>query len=214
MDCCSQSRGINRLFNKRTAEAELRQYARRGLDRHAQRIVDALAARGITDQSVLEVGAGIGGLHTTLLQRGASNAIDVDIASAYIAAAQRLAEQNGLRDRVTYHEADFASIADSLPPADIVVMHRVVCCYPDMPALIRAAAEHANRLLALSFPQSAWYMRLARRVLNAGMWLQRSGYRFYVHNPQEIERVAVSAGLRPVQSIGTWPWQIALFERS
>ncbi len=153
MDCCSHSRGLNDLFDERTAQDELRQsLAAHGIDRHARRIVDALAARGVADASVLEIGGGIGGLHAELLRRGASRATDVDIASAYIAAAQSLAERLGLRERVEYRQADFASVAGDLAPADIVVMNRVVCCYPDMPALITAAAQHAGRLLAVSFP--------------------------------------------------------------
>jgi 2-polyprenyl-3-methyl-5-hydroxy-6-metoxy-1,4-benzoquinol methylase len=213
MDCCSHSRGLNDLFDERTAQDELRRYWRSGLDRHARRIVAALDARGVADASVLEIGGGIGGLHAELLRRGAAHATDVDIAAAYIAAAQSLAERLGLRERVEYRQADFASVAGDLAPADIVVMHRVICCYPDMPALITAAAQHTGRLLALSFPHHTWYMRLARRVLNAGMWLQRSGYRFYVHDPAALRRVAAAAGLRPVQEIASWPWRIALFER-
>ncbi|MFL5806711.1 MAG: class I SAM-dependent methyltransferase [Roseiflexaceae bacterium] len=213
MDCCAHLKGLNDVFDKRRAHEELRSYLRRGLDRHARRIVEALAARGLAGASVLEVGGGIGGLHVELLRRGAASAVDVDVAAAYIAVAQSLAERLGLRERVEYRQADFASAAAELPPADIVVMHRVVCCYPDMPTLIAAAVRHAGRLLALSFPHAAWYMRLGGRLINASLWLQRSDYRFYIHDPAAIRRVAAAAGLRPAQEIASWPWRIALFER-
>jgi magnesium-protoporphyrin O-methyltransferase len=159
------------------------------------------------------VGGGIGGLHIELLRGGAASATDVDVAAAYIAVAQSLAERLGLRERVEYRQADFASAADELPSADIVVLHRVVCCYPDMPTLIAAAAKHAGSLLALSFPHDTWYMRLGGRLINASLWLQRSDYRFYVHDPAAIRRVAATAGLRPLSQIASWPWRIALFER-
>ena len=77
----------------------------------------------------------------------------------------------------------------------------------------RYFASKEEFVLALSFPHAAWYMRLGRSIINAGMWLQRSGYRFYVHEPAAIRRVAADAGLRPVDQIASWPWRIALFER-
>lgn len=214
MDCCSHAKGLNQLFDERTAREDAEHYWRHGIDRHARRLADALLARGIAGASVLEVGGGIGGLHAELLRNGAARAIDVDIAAAYIAAAQGVAERLGLRERIEYHQADFASMADSLPAADVVVMHRVVCCYPDMPQLIGAAAQHAERLLALSFPRAAWYSQLARQAMNGMMRLQRSGYRFYVHSPAAISAVAASHGLRPARLIRSWPWDIALFERA
>jgi hypothetical protein len=50
-----------------------------------------------------------------------------------------------------------------------------------MPRLVTAAARHARRLMALSFPTGAWYMRAGEKVMNFVMWLTRSGFRFYVH---------------------------------
>ncbi|HLB46621.1 MAG TPA: hypothetical protein VJL59_06315, partial [Anaerolineales bacterium] len=95
-----------------------------------------------------------------------------------------------------------------------VILHRVFCCYPDMPRLVTAAAQHARRLMALSFPTGAWYMRAGEKVMNFVMWLTRSGFRFYVHPPEAILATAAAAGLRPVQQKASWPWQIVVFERA
>ena len=214
MNCCSTIHGLNRIFDERTARAEARRYWKKGLDRHARRIVAALLARGVAGATLLEVGGGIGGLHAELLKQGAARAIDVDISAAYLAAAQTIAERLGIRERVEYRQADFAGAAGDVPNADVVIMHRVICCYPDMPTLVGAAAQHAGRLLALSYPADAWYMRLGRRVLNAAMWLQRSGFRFYVHDPAAIRGAATDAGMVLVRHVDSWPWQIALFERA
>ena len=213
MDCCSTIRGLNRVFDERTARAEVRRYWKKGLDRHARRFVAALVARGVAGASLLEVGAGIGGLHAELLKSGAARATDVDVSAAYLAAARSVAERLGLGERVEYRQADFAGAADDLPVADVVIMHRVVCCYPDMPTLVGAAARHAERLLALSYPRDAWYMRLSQRVLNGLLWIQRSEFRFYVHDAAAIRAAASAAGLALVRQIDSWPWQVALFER-
>jgi magnesium-protoporphyrin O-methyltransferase len=213
MDCCSTARGLNAIFDERTARAEVKRYWRKGIDKHARRIVAALSARGVAGATLLEVGGGIGGLHAELLKLGAAHATDVDISAAYLAAAQSVAARLGLREQVDYRQADFASAADDVPGADVVIMHRVVCCYPDMPALVSAAAQHAGRLLALSYPHDAWYMRLAQRVLNAIQWLQRSDFRFYVHDAAAIRAAAAAAGHVLVGQVDSWPWRIALFQR-
>src|SRR5262249_9963862 len=133
MDCCSIMHGLNRMFDERTARAEVKRYWKKGIDKHARRIVAALSSRGVVGATLLDVGGGTGGLPADLLKQGAARAIDVDISAAYITAAQSVAERLGIRDRVEYHQADFASAAADLPSADVVIMHRVVCCYPDMP---------------------------------------------------------------------------------
>ena len=213
MDCCSQQRGLNEVFNDSLARDEVQRYLKSGLDKHARRLMEAVAARGVNGAELLEVGGGIGGLHIELLKRGAARAIDVDIASGYLAAAKNLSEQLSLRDRVDYRLADFAREAESVPHADIAILHRVVCCYPDMPTLVTAASQHARRTLALSFPQGVWYMRLFGKILNGWMWLLRSGFRFYVHPPEAIRSTAETAGLRVVAQRKSWPWQMLILER-
>ena len=214
MDCCKHTQGLNSVFNEQYARGEVKTYFKKGIDKHARAIADVVSARGVEGASLLEVGGGIGGLHLELLKRGASRATDVDVSSAYVAAAQSVAERVGVRDRVDYRVGDFVREAESVSEADVVILHRVVCCYPDMPQLVTAAAQHARRLMALSFPTGAWYMRLGQHFMNFGMWLTRSGFRFYVHSPEVILATAAAAGLRPVQQKSSWPWQIVVFERA
>jgi SAM-dependent methyltransferase len=214
MDCCTHVQGLNSLFDERAAHDEAQRYWKKGLDKHSRALVAAVQSHGVDGASLLEVGGGIGGLHAELLKRGAARATDVDISAAYIAAAQSVADRLGLRERVDYRLADFVRIADDLPAADIVIMHRVVCCYPDMPGLVTAAARHAVRCLVLSFPHSAWYIRLGMRIVNTGMWARRCGVRFYVHSPSAIPAVAAAAGMTLVQDTLSWPWRIALFDRA
>jgi 2-polyprenyl-3-methyl-5-hydroxy-6-metoxy-1,4-benzoquinol methylase len=213
MDCCKHNQSLNGVFNEQMARSEVEGYFRKGIGRPARAIVEAVRVRGVEGASVLEVGAGIGGLHLELLKRGAARATDVDVSAAYVAAAQSVAETLSVRERVDYRVADFAHEGGVVPEADVVVMHRVVCCYPDMPRLVTTAAQHARRLMALSFPTGTWYMRLFEKIMNFSMWLTRSDFRFYVHPPEAILATAASAGLRPVQHKTSWPWQIVVFER-
>ena len=47
---------------------------------------------------------------------------------------------------------DIASDPGAVEPADIVVLRRVVCCYPDYAKLLGAAAEHARGHVVFSHP--------------------------------------------------------------
>jgi hypothetical protein len=58
--------------------------------------------------------------------------------------ARRLAgryQKHGLDWRIH----DLAADPGAVEPADLVVLHRVVCCYPDYERLLGAAADHARR---------------------------------------------------------------------
>jgi len=61
---------------------------------------------------------------------------------AYEEAGEPL-RQVGLEDRVERRVTDFAEAGAEVEPADIVVLNRVICCYPDMPGL--AGARPARR---------------------------------------------------------------------
>lgn len=47
--------------------------------------------------------------------------------------------------RVDLRIVDIAVSPDAVEPADVVVLHRVVCCCPDHAGLLAAAADHGRR---------------------------------------------------------------------
>jgi hypothetical protein len=94
-------------------------------------MVDWLTQRDIRGATVLEVGGGVGALQLELLRRGASRATNVELVDYYDADAFDLAREAGLADRVLRRRLDLAADPDTVDPHDIVVLHRVVCCYPD-----------------------------------------------------------------------------------
>ena len=109
---------------------------------------------------------------------------------------------------------DFARAASDVPQADIVLLHRVICCYPDMETLVGAAADHAGRLLALSFPADRWWWHIGRVLTNMWFRLRGCAFRLYLHHPHRILEVAEHAGLRPIMQRRGWIWQIAVLERT
>lgn len=108
---------------------------------------------------MLEVGGGIGASEIELFRAGAARATNVEIVARYEQPARELLETTGLAARVDRRVLDFARDGNEVAKADIVLLHRVICCYPDMETLVRASADHTNRILALSFPSDRWWWR-------------------------------------------------------
>jgi len=118
-------------------------------------------------ESVLDVGAGVGVLSFELLAHGLGRATLVDASSAYVSAAHAEAERRGADSRVHCVNGDLVRLGAKVDQADVVVMHRAICCYPDYASLLEAAATHSRRLLVFSYPRARWFIRCWMAVENA-----------------------------------------------
>jgi len=211
--CCIPD-GYAQLFDEKNARSDARNYRKKGLDPTGKRMVDEILRRGVAGASVLEVGGGIGALEIELLRAGAAHATNVELVGTYEQAARELLETLGLNERVDRTLLDFARDGIQVPRADIVLLHRVICCYRDMESLVRVSADHAARLLALSFPADRWWWRVGQLLGRAWFRVRGCAFRLYLHDPRRILAIAQSAGLRPVLQRRGWVWQIAVLERS
>lgn len=157
--------------------------------------------------TVLEIGGGIGALQLELLDAGAAGATNVELSGGYEeAAAELFANREGV-ERVV---ADFVD-AD-VPPHDIVVLHRVVCCYPDVDALVGAAARSARRELVLTYPQERRWIGWGLRAVNVWLGLRGCGFRTYHHRFARIADAAEGMRLQQRLARGLF-WESAAFER-
>ncbi len=210
--CCDPS-GYADVFGGRFARAQARRYRKRGLDRTAQRLVDFLAGRGVEGATVLEIGGGVGEIQLELLRRGAARTTNLELVSEYDALARQLATDEGVADRVDRRIVDIATTPDEVEDADVVVLHRVVCCYRDYEKLLRAAAEHARHSLVLSYPPPTLANRMMLRVENAWHRLRRNSFRAFTHSPDDMMRVLHGAGLRTSYQHRGRVWHVAGLER-
>ncbi len=210
-DCCSP-RAYRAVFSEASAWKQVRRYRRRGLDRTSRRVVDLLKQRGVAGRSVLEVGGGIGAIQLELLRAGAARAVCVELAPTYEAAAAELLRGSGFEERVERHVMDFAAAAAEVEAADVVVLNRVICCYPDLPKLAAAAADHAREVLVLSFPKERLWTRAAVAVANLPMRLF-AHFRIFVHPLRLLRSVTAEHGLRPAFDHPGVFWEVAAFER-
>ncbi len=212
MNCCTPAT-YGKVFDDREARRNAQNYQRKGLDDVAKRLAGFLTAQGVRDSTVLEVGGGIGAIQLELLRAGAARTVNVELSPAYEAVARELLEETRMLDRVQRHVADFAGGPEAFPRADIVVMHRVVCCYPDMERLVSGAAGRARRHLAMSYPRDAWWVRAGLVVGNLLYRIRRTGFRTYLHRPQDILATAAAQGFRPMMQHRGWVWELTIMEK-
>ncbi|MGH2492867.1 MAG: class I SAM-dependent methyltransferase [Candidatus Limnocylindria bacterium] len=213
MSSCCRPGDYDKVFDEKHARARAREYARKELTGDARRIVDLVRRRMAPGYSVLEVGGGVGEIHLELLKDGALRAVNVELATQYESVAAELIRERGLGDRVERRLGDFVREADRVPEADVVVMNRVVCCYPDADALVGAAADHARRYLLVTIPVDRWWIRLGIGMGNTVLALRRSTFRGYVHATRVVLAAAESRGMRLAERRRGLIWQFIVLER-
>jgi hypothetical protein len=124
---------------------------------------------------------GVGEIQIELLQAGAARAQNLELSPAYEHEAHKLAGQAGVQGRLHWRIHDLAQDPGAVDPADLVILHRVVCCYPDYERLLGAAADHARRALVFSHPPRNALSRAFYVVFNLVMRLTRSSFRGFAH---------------------------------
>jgi 2-polyprenyl-3-methyl-5-hydroxy-6-metoxy-1,4-benzoquinol methylase len=211
-ECCDRP-GYQSLFSDRFARRVARAYRKHGLGSTQSRMVSFLTERGIAGASVLEIGGGVGEIQIELLRRGARAATNLEISRGYEVEATALLQQYGLADRVQRRFVDIATSPDQVEPADVVVLHRVVCCYPDYERLLSAAASHATRLLVFSYPPRNLFTRALLRGENLLHRLRRSDFRAFVHPPAAMIAAAQTLGFSISYRHRGLSWHIAGLER-
>lgn len=210
--CCGQD--FERVFDAREAERDLRSWQEEGLPNSTAELIDALRGAGVEGASLLDIGAGVGMVHVELLAAGAASATDVDASSAYLAAAQLEADRRGFADRVAYRHGDVVNLAADLPAADVVTLDRVICCYPDLAALLGAALRPGPRLIGLVHPTDTWWVRAGASVLNALSWVLRRRDDFYIHRQRDIDGFLGERGFHQLHKGGSRVWRVAVYVRS
>jgi 2-polyprenyl-3-methyl-5-hydroxy-6-metoxy-1,4-benzoquinol methylase len=212
-ESCCNPRGCDEFFSPRFARRAARRYRKRGLDETARQMVEFLEARGIEGASVLEVGGGVGEIQVELLERGAGWTLNLELSPAYDEEAKALLREKGLEGRAERRLHDIAVDPAGVEPADVVVLHRVACCYPDYERLLTAAAEHARRLLVFSYPRRNAVSRLVVRVQNLVFALLRKEFRTFTHPPAKMLAVLERRGFRVSFAHRGLVWQVAGLER-
>ena len=210
-NCCEIT---DNAFSSEEAKSELKRYRRKGPANQTKLILSAIHSLRLKSADLLDIGGGIGVIHHELLGEVAAKAIHVDASSAYLNEARKEASQRGHGNLVQFIHADFTDVAPDIPPADIVTLDRVVCCYPDFRGLLTAAAEHGRHAIAMTYPRETSYLRLALRVLNFVQRLRRDPFRVFLHPVSEMDSLLEQKGFKRVTLRRLFVWEMALYQRS
>ena len=198
-------------YDGRDAPKDLERWCCQGPWAEKRELLDVILAGGVDGAAVLDIGAGVGIAHVTLLEAGAASAVDVDASRDYIATARAEAERRGLTGRIDYRYGDVVELADDLPPADIVIADRVICCYPYLAPLLSAATASAPRLVGLSYINDDWWLRAWMRAWNVLWALRRRPDRWHIHRHRTVDRLMAAAAYEKIHDGGSWYWRVVVY---
>jgi hypothetical protein len=211
-ECCYAGE-YGEFFSEREADRTARRFERRGLRGSARVLADGVVEAGVDGGSVLEVGGGVGDLQIELLRRGAAEAVNVELSPSWEPAAGRLLERSGLGGRVQRRVGDFVALGEELPRADVVVLHRVLCCYPHWPAMLDAALGRSRRLVAVTVPVDRPWTKVVVAAGNALLRLRGRQFRAFVHPTHRVIATMQAGGFRIRSDHAGLVWRTIVAQR-
>ncbi len=182
----------------------------------SQRLRDALLSQDPAGKTVLELGCGRGALLLGLVQAGVARATGIDLSPVGIDSARDRFERAQLSERVDLSIGDAARVP--LERHDWVILDRVMCCYPDVEALLANTLPAARQIYAFTVPTSRGRRGIAARLEewfeSAWNTLRGQSCPGYVHDLDLIEERLATAGFQLRHRDRQRLWHIAIYERS
>ena len=192
MDCCS---GTDRFFSF-FAKSYAKRLEKKGFEKSQQVLFDELQKIGFENQSVLDIGCGTGFFHQKMIQSGASGATGIEISEKMIDHAKSLARKKGLEEKTSYAIGDFVEIHGQCGQHDVLVLDKVICCYPDSGTLIALSTEKCGKSYALSYPRDSWIPRFSFGVIRFVLTLARSGFKPQIYPVFWVRQQIEQAGFK------------------
>ena len=210
-NCCEIT---DNAFSEAEARSERKSYSKNGPAKQTRFILEAIRTLGLKNADLLDIGGGIGAIHHELLEDVVQKATHVDASSAYLKEAKAESARRGHGERVNFIHADFTDVSADLPKADIVTLDRVVCCYPHFRNLLKAAADHSRKALALTYPRETWYFRIFLKAANFFQRLRKDPFRVFLHPIADMDALIKKEGFERVSMRRLFVWEMALYQRT
>lgn len=202
-------------FNSSACEFCCR-YKKEGLSKSSKILMNWLVEEGLSGKTLLDLGCGAGTFSVEALKNGASASTGFDLAPEMIMAADSLAAEMGFDKRARFSLGNAAS-AD-LPASDVVVMDKVICCYPEVGSLLKNASSAGQERIGFTVPRDEglwkWPLRLAMRTGNLVYRLRRRKNNwFYVHSLKRIDGTLRGAGFARERKAASRMWLVFLYKK-
>ncbi len=216
---CNHCCGANQLFDLKSARKKLKSYLKKGPNRVTKHLISAIQlkrnSKNNSFNSLLDIGGGICaiGIELNKSQSKTLNTTLVDASSGFVQVATELyLEQTN--SSITTHTADFLDVCNQVGPHDIVVLDKVICCYPDAQRLIMESTDKSHRFYGLTFPWGGPFGRFFAKVANLVLKLLfNNDFRTYIHDPESVFKLVEKQGFKRIYHKRTFPWHIVLYER-
>ena len=214
--CCpnpTASETTGKFFSKHS-KSYARSFRKGKLEKIQQFLIDTICRQPLENKTILDIGSGVGKLHLTLLQRGASFATGIDMSEEMIGYAKKFADKFNVREKTFYLLGDFMTKSDSLPSVEITLLDKVICCYEDLEGLVTSSANKTSMVYALTYPADNPLMKFWFKSEIAIATLFRTGFRPYWHNWKRVPELLSRCGFTLVSSHSTLIWQGQVYERT
>jgi 2-polyprenyl-3-methyl-5-hydroxy-6-metoxy-1,4-benzoquinol methylase len=213
MNCCAAINADTGRFFSRFAGLHRLRFRLFGFERTQRQLIRGIGDGGIAGATLLEVGCGPGYLHRALLRAGASRATGVDLSVGMLAIARAGAKAERLTERTAYVQGDFTQVANEVPAADVVVLDKVICCYPDWGSLVEHSLLKARHLVALTIPRDRALTRAGIEAMRWGLRGIGCCYQPFIHDPALIDERIRASGFRKTFEARTPMWLTCVYAR-
>ncbi len=190
-------------------------YKKSGLSQSSRLLMRFFEEEEISGKRILDLGCGTGAFAVETLKRGAESAVGVDLSQEMIKTADQLALANGLQANAKFQLGNATTM--ELPSSDMVVMDKVICCYPDYGALLKNAVGRTGAAVGFVVPRDAGLMkgplRLGVLIMNFFQrWRKQT--QFYLHPLGAVDRLLRELGFIRKRRAGSRFWLVFLYTRA
>jgi magnesium-protoporphyrin O-methyltransferase len=195
----------------------LRSYRKNGPDKSTAKLLDViktLSKDSLSNQTLLDIGGGIGVIGMELIANGLKSAVIVDISSVYSQTVQDEITDRGIEDQIRFITADAVLGQEKLEEASIVTLDKSICCYPDYKSLIGASLIKAKDLYGIIIPRNKWWVKSINWIGNLFRKIRGMSFRTYVHPVDEIIDLVSNGGFKLETSETSREWQIMVFSHN
>ncbi len=190
-------------------------YKKSGLSQSSRLLMRFFEEEGITGKRILDLGCGAGAFAVETLKGRAGSVVGVDLSPEMIKTAGQLALANGFVAKAKFQLGNAATM--DLPPSDIVVMDKVICCYPEYGPLLRNAVGTGGGTVGFVVPRDAGLMigplRLGVLIMNF-FQRRRNQTQFYLHPLSAVDRLLRESGFERKHKAGARFWLVFLYAKA
>ena len=116
-------------------------------------------------------------------------------------------------DQIDLIHGNIATMDQEIPPAEVVTLDKVICCYDDMPGLVQASLVKSRKLHGLIYPRDNWLVRAVFGFDNLISRLQGSDFRTFVYPTKEVDGLIRGNGFQMLSRRNSAGWQVVVYGR-